>query len=100
MSRVYLAMDHYDNYDLEMGDYMLSYNQKNWTRRYILYITKAIFEKLNHMPIILRGLFFISSYNPDIFSEYECIIISVFSSCLMNLIVYSIKSIFMWIIRK
>ena len=77
--------------DVELGETMNLRSQQNWTIRYFLYIAKIIFEKLNHFPIILISLLFVSSSKSGFLSEYNCILISAISSGLINLIFYLMK---------
>ena len=58
------------------------------TLRNILYILHFILRQLDHIPIILISLLFVSTAIPGWLTEPECIIISVILSGVINLILY------------
>ena len=91
-------------YDVELGKSIeKSINvrdHQNSTIRCLLYISKFVLEKLNHLPIILISLLFVSSSKSGWLSEYECIVISAISSGIINLIFYVMKSFRQLIVRE
>ena len=58
------------------------------TLRNILYILQFILRQLDHIPIILISLLFVSTAIPGWLTEPECIIISIILSGIINLILY------------
>ena len=82
--------------DVELGKSIeKSINVKDYqspTIRCLLYISKFVLGQLNHFPIILISLLFVSTSISGWLSEYECIVISAISSGIINLIFYVIKS--------
>ena len=58
------------------------------TLRNILYILHLILRQLDHLPIILISLLFVSTAIPGWLSEPECIIISFVLCGIINLILY------------
>ena len=54
----------------------------------ILYILQFILRQLDHIPIILISLLFVSTAIPGWLTEPECIVISVILSGMINLILY------------
>ena len=54
----------------------------------ILYILQFILRQIDHIPIILIILLFISTAIPGWLTEFECVIISVILSGVINLILY------------
>ena len=54
----------------------------------ILYILQFILRQIDHIPIILIILLFMSTAIPGWLTELECIIISVILSGVINLILY------------
>ena len=86
-----------------MDDVEKSVNEKDYqssTIRCLLYISKFVLGQLNHIPIILISLLFVSTSISDWFSEYECIVISAISSWIINLIFYVMKSFHQLIVRE
>ena len=75
-------------------------DHQNSTIRCLLYISKFVLRKLNHFPIILISLLFVSSSKSGLLSEYECVVVSVISSGIINLIFYVIKSFPLLITRR
>ena len=74
-----------------MGDVENSINEienHRSTLRNILYILQFILRQLDHIPIILISLLFVSTAIPGWLTEPECIVISVIFSGMMNLILY------------
>ena len=54
----------------------------------ILYVLQFILRQIDHIPIILIILLFMSTAIPGWLTEFECIIISVILSGVINLILY------------
>ena len=54
----------------------------------ILYILQFILRQIDHIPIILIILLFISTAIPGWLTEFECVIISVILSGVINLVLY------------
>ena len=54
----------------------------------ILYILQFILRQIDHIPVILIILLFISTAIPGWLTEFECVIISVILSGMINLILY------------
>ena len=78
-----------------MGDVENSVNEKEYHRstlRNLLYILQFILRQLDHVPIILISLLFMSTTIPGWLTEYECIVISAISSGVINLILYVMRS--------
>ena len=77
-----------------MGDVENSVNEKEYHRstlRNLLYILQFILRQLDHVPIILISLLFISTTISSWLTESECIVISVISSGMINLILYVMR---------
>ena len=78
-----------------MGDVENSMNETEYHRstlRNLLYILQFILGQLNHVPIILISLLFVSTAIPGWLTEPECIVISAISSGVINLILYVMRS--------
>ena len=74
-----------------MGDVESSNNEvenHRSTLGNILYILQFILRQIDHIPIILIILLFMSTAIPGWLTEFECIIISVILSGVINLILY------------
>ena len=74
-----------------MGDVESSNNEienHRSTLGNILYILQFILRQIDHIPIILIILLFISTAIPGWLTEFECVIISVILSGVINLILY------------
>ena len=74
-----------------MGDVESSNNEienHRSTLGKILYILQFILRQIDHIPIILIILLFISTAIPGWLTEFECVIISVILSGVINLILY------------
>ena len=74
-----------------MGDVESSNNEienHRSTLGKILYILQFILRQLDHIPIILISLLFVSTAIPGWLTEPECIVISVILSGMINLILY------------
>ena len=74
-----------------MGDVESSNNEienHRSTLGKILYILQFILRQIDHIPIILIILLFMSTAIPGWLTEFECIIISVILSGVINLILY------------
>ena len=74
-----------------MDDVENSVNEKEYHRstlRNLLYILQFILRQLDHIPIILISLLFVSTAIPGWLTEPECIVISAISSGMINLILY------------
>ena len=74
-----------------MGDVESSNNEienQRSTLGKILYILQFILRQIDHIPIILIILLFISTAIPGWLTEFECVIISVILSGVINLILY------------
>ena len=54
----------------------------------IFYILQIILKQIDHIPVILIILLFISTAIPGWLTEFECVIISVILSGTINLILY------------
>ena len=77
-----------------MGDVENSVNEKEYHRstlRNLLYILQFILRQLDHVPIILISLLFISTTISSWLTESECIVISVISSGMIKLILYVMR---------
>ena len=86
-----------------MGDVENSVNEKEYHRstlRNLLYILQFILRQLDHVPIILISLLFMSTTIPGWLTEYECIVISAISSGVINLMLYVMRSFHLQIARK
>ena len=59
----------------------------------ILYILQFILRQIDHIPIILIILLFMSTAIPGWLTELECIVISVILSGVINLMLY-VKRLF------
>ena len=78
-----------------MGDVENSVNETEYHRstlRNLLYILQFILGQLNHVPIILISLLFVSTAIPGWLTEPECIVISAISSGVINLMLYVMRS--------
>ena len=74
-----------------MGDVESSNNEienHRSTLGKILYILQFILRQIDHIPIILIILLFMSTAIPGWLTELECIVISVILSGVINLILY------------
>ena len=74
-----------------MGDVESSNNEvenHRSTLGNILYILQFILRQIDHIPVILIILLFISTAIPGWLTEFECVIISVILSGMINLILY------------
>ena len=74
-----------------MGDVESSNNEienHRSTLGKILYILQFILRQIDHIPVILIILLFISTTIPGWLTEFECVIISVILSGMINLILY------------
>ena len=74
-----------------MGDVESSNNEienHRSTLGKILYILQFILRQIDHIPVILIILLFISTAIPGWLTEFECVIISVILSGVINLILY------------
>ena len=77
-----------------MGDVENSVNETEYHRstlRNLLYILQFILGQLNHVPIILISLLFVSTAIPGWLTEPECIVISAISSGVINLKLYVMR---------
>ena len=77
-----------------MGDVENSVNETEYHRstlRNLLYILQFILGQLNHVPIILISLLFVSTAIPGWLTEPECIVISAIYSGVINLILYVMR---------
>ena len=86
-----------------MGDVENSVNEKEYHRSTLgnlLYILQFILRQLDHVPIILISLLFMSTTIPGWLTEYECIVISAISSGVINLMLYVMRSFHLQIARK
>ena len=64
----------------------------------ILYILQIILRQIDHIPVILIILLFISTAIPGWLTEFECVIISVILSGMINLILYVKRHLYQQII--
>ena len=74
-----------------MGDVESSNNEienHRSTLGKMLYILQFILRQIDHIPVILIILLFISTAIPGWLTEFECVIISVILSGVINLILY------------
>ena len=74
-----------------MGDVENSNNKienHRSTLEKIFYILQIILKQIDHIPVILIILLFISTAIPGWLTEFECVIISVILSGIINLILY------------
>ena len=79
-----------------MGDVESSNNEienHRSTLGKILYILQFILRQIDHIPIILIILLFMSTAIPGWLTELECIVISVILSGVINLMLY-VKRLF------
>ena len=86
-----------------MGDVESSNNEvenHRSTLGNILYILQFILRQLDHIPIILISLLFVSTAIPGWLTEPECIVISVIFSGVINLMLYGMRSFHLQIARK
>ena len=86
-----------------MGDVENSINEIEYHRstlRNLLYILQFILRQVDHIPIILISLLFVSTAIPGWLTEPECIVISAISSGVINLMLYVIRSFHLQIARK
>ena len=80
--------------DIELGYLRDLSIQQHWMIKRFLYIAQKISEWLIHFPLVLISLLLFSSANPNMLSEYNCIVISLLASCLMTFVMKSLRSIF------
>ena len=76
---------------MTMGDVESSNNKienHRSTLEKIFYILQIILKQIDHIPVILIILLFISTAIPGWLTEFECVIISVILSGVINLILY------------
>ena len=76
---------------MTMGDVENSNNKienHRSTLEKIFYILQIILKQIDHIPVILIILLFISTAIPGWLTEFECVIISVILSVTINLILY------------
>ena len=64
----------------------------------ILYIFQIILKQIDHIPVILIILLFVSTAIPGWLTEFECVIISVILSGMINLILYVKRHLYQQII--
>ena len=64
----------------------------------ILHILQIILRQIDHIPVILIILLFISTAIPGWLTEFECVIISVILSGMINLILYVKRHLYQQII--
>ena len=64
----------------------------------IFYILQIILKQIDHIPVILIILLFISTAIPGWLTEFECVIISVILSGMINLILYVKRHLYQQII--
>ena len=88
-----------------MGDVESSNNEienHRSTLRNISYILQFILRQLDHIPIILISLLFVSTAIPGWLTELGCIIISIILSGIINLILYvkRLAQFPRWLIRN
>ena len=86
-----------------MGDVENSINEIEYHRstlRNLLYILQFILRQVDHIPIILISLLFVSTAIPGWLTEPECIVISAISSGVINLMLYGMRSFHLQIARK
>ena len=86
-----------------MGDVENSINEIEYHRstlRNLLHILQFILRQLDHIPIILISLLFVSTAIPGWLTEPECIVISAISSGMINLILYVMRSLHQLIVRE
>ena len=84
-----------------MGDVESSNNEienHRSTLGKILYILQFILRQIDHIPVILIILLFISTAIPGWLTEFECVIISVILSGMINLILYVKRHLYQQII--
>ena len=72
--------------DVESSNYKIENHRSTLGK--ILYILQFILRQIDHIPIILIILLFMSTAIPGWLTELECIIISVILSGVINLILY------------
>ena len=76
---------------MTMGDVESSNNKienHRSTLEKIFYILQIILKQIDHIPVILIILLFVSTAIPGWLTEFECVIISVILSVTINLILY------------
>ena len=76
---------------MTMGDVENSNNKienHRSTLEKIFYILQIILKQIDHIPVILIILLFVSTAIPGWLTEFECVIISVSLSGMINLILY------------
>ena len=86
---------------MTMGDVESSNNKienHRSTLGKILYILQIILRQIDHIPVILIILLFISTAIPGWLTEFECVIISVILSGMINLILYVKRHLYQQII--
>ena len=60
----------------------------------IFHILQIILKQIDHIPVILIILLFVSTAIPGWFTEFECVIISVILSGTINFILYVKKHLY------
>ena len=86
---------------MTMGDVESSNNKienHRSTLGKIFYILQIILKQIDHIPVILIILLFISTAIPGWLTEFECVIISVILSGMINLILYVKRHLYQQII--
>ena len=86
---------------MTMGDVESSNNKienHRSTLEKIFYILQIILKQIDHIPVILIILLFISTAIPGWLTEFECVIISVILSGMINLILYVKRHLYQQII--
>ena len=86
---------------MTMGDVENSNNKienHRSTLEKIFYILQIILKQIDHIPVILIILLFISTAIPGWLTEFECVIISVILSGMINLILYFKRHLYQQII--
>ncbi len=86
---------------MTMGDVENSNNKienHRSTLEKIFYILQIILKQIDHIPVILIILLFISTAIPGWLTEFECVIISVILSGMINLILYVKRHLYQQII--
>ena len=86
---------------MTMGDVENSNNKienHRSTLEKIFYILQIILKQIDHIPVILIVLLFVSTAIPGWLTEFECVIISVILSVTINLILYVKRHLYQQII--
>ena len=86
---------------MTMGDVESSNNKienHRSTLEKIFYILQIILKQIDHIPVILIILLFVSTAIPGWLTEFECVIISVILSGTINLILYVKRHLYQQII--